>query len=669
MVQQPWKGKCMRRISLTTICLLSLFVAVLFSTPLNGLAQSNVTLIAHYVEVIPAEDGISYDINAYFSVLDGTGDLVKDLPAESLSVLEDGLQVEIEKLSVMAEEPTNFVLVMDTSGSMNGAYIDDAKAAATAFISGLKSGDQAAVLTFDDNVKTRVDFTSDQSILTEKIKQIDATPDGGTCLYDAAYAAVQMFSTTPTGSRAVILFTDGKDELYKNGAYCSTKTVEEVIAIASKGQLRTPIYTVGLGLEKQIDATTLKKFADETGGNYLYSSSSTKLVNAFLTFSSQTRSQYIVHYKSLAKPGDHTLMIGIKDPKESDPAKTTLIASDAREFLLPALAPHITFVSPLAGESVGDRLRIMVAVANQGQLLIQSVAFEVNGTTAGVDDTTPYELELDLQQYPVGPMTISAVAYGENNLELARTSVEVARASAVETATVVPTQEIIPLPTTTAVEEETTQPAFLLSIILSGLTIIGIAVLIFVLVRRQSQAKRQDMENYVDDLSLPPMQGIPVAHKMPEPRKVITPEPGSDALGVLTIEASDDSSLIGHKFEITTPLVTLGRSADNDLNFPGDKPVSRHHAEIYQISGRLYLRQVESADASGAAKPPTYGTFLNDSAMGSEPAVLQTGDVIQLGKRVRLKFESYRQELDANALTSDGEDMIKPVDLDQTEEQ
>ena len=656
----------MKHTRLAAICLLSLLVAVFFSTPASGRAQSDVMLIAHYVEVIPAEDGISYNVNVYFSVGDGSGNLVKDLPIELLSVLEDGQQVEIQTLSMMAEEPTNFVLVMDTSGSMNGAYIDDAKAAATAFVTGLKPSDRVAILTFDDAVKTRVDFTADQDILNEKIKQIVATPEGGTCLYDAAYAAVQMFSTEPTGSRAVILFTDGRDETFRNGAVCSTKTVDEVISIASKGELRTPIYTVGLGLEKQIDTATLQNFADSTGGYYLYSSSSTKLVNAFQTFSAQTRSQYIVNYKSLAKPGDHSLVIGIKD---SDPDQKTLVASDSREFLLPSLAPHISFLSPLAGESVGDRLRVLVALTSQGQILIQRVAFEVNGATAGVDDTTPYELELDLQQYPVGPIVISAVAYGENNTELARNSVEIAHAPVIETATLAPTEMIVPLQITPAVEE-TNRPIFLLSIILSGLTIVGVGILIFVLVRRQNQAKMQEVESFIGgDLSLAPLQGIPVAPRMSEPRKVITPEPGSDALGILTIEASDDSSLIGHTFQITTPLVTLGRSADNDLNFPGDKPVSRHHAEIYQISGRLYLRQVETADASGAAKPPTYGTFLNQSAMGSEPALLRTGDVIQLGKRVRLRFESYKQDLDANAVTSDDADLIKPLDVDETEAQ
>jgi pSer/pThr/pTyr-binding forkhead associated (FHA) protein len=164
------------------------------------------------------------------------------------------------------------------------------------------------------------------------------------------------------------------------------------------------------------------------------------------------------------------------------------------------------------------------------------------------------------------------------------------------------------------------------------------------------------------------MQGIPVYRSVEEPRRAASPEVESDVLGALTILASDDSSLVGHRFEITTTLVTLGRSADNDLNFPGDKPVSRHHAEIYQIKGKLYLREVEMADASGMAKPPKYGTFLNQSPMGPEPALLKTGDEIQLGKRVRLRFEAYGRAGDEDERTYD--DMTASADdLDRTQEQ
>jgi hypothetical protein len=225
--------------------------------------------------------------------------------------------------------------------------------------------------------------------------------------------------------------------------------------------------------------------------------------------------------------------------------------------------------------------------------------------------------------------------------------------------------EVVPLPTDPPAAEKNS-PIVYTAVILSVLSILTIGVLLSILMRQQKQAKIMEIVGDHEDI-LPPMQGIPIYQKMSEPRKAVTPEPEPDALGALTIEASDDSSLIGHRFEITASLITLGRSADNDINFPNDKPVSRHHAEIYQIGEKLYLRDVETPDSTGTARPPKYGTLLNQVPMGADPAVLKTGDEIQLGNRVRLKFESYRRDMEAEALTYD--DLSDPEDLDRTQEQ
>lgn len=201
------------------------------------------------------------------------------------------------------------------------------------------------------------------------------------------------------------------------------------------------------------------------------------------------------------------------------------------------------------------------------------------------------------------------------------------------------------------------------------MSIAAIGVLIFFLLRQQKQSVIRDLENYAGDgNTLPPMQGIPVYRRAEEDRSAITPETEPEVLGALTIVTGDDPTLIGHRFEITASLVTLGRSADNDIIFPNDKPVSRHHAEIYQISGKLYLREVAMADASGTAKPPKYGTFLNGEPMGADPAQLKNGDEIQLGKRVRLRFESFLRNMDGDALTydEDNDDRTMTDDVDKT---
>ena len=144
-------------------------------------------------------------------------------------------------------------------------------------------------------------------------------------------------------------------------------------------------------------------------------------------------------------------------------------------------------------------------------------------------------------------------------------------------------------------------------------------------------------------------------------------EPSPDALGMLTVTASDDSSMIGHRFDITKSLTTLGRSADNDVNFPKDAPVSRHHAQIEEKKGGLFLSHAASVESTGGSKTPTYGTFINDLELGPDPIMLQSGDEIRLGKRVRLKFQASGRITSVEERTYDGFDTHD--DADKTRDQ
>ncbi len=644
----------LRRFALLSQIVLS--IAIALSSQAKAFAQSGLDLAAHYVEVTPGEDGMSYLVRVYFSVLDGTGSPIQDLAARDVTIAEDGQKVEIRELAPLTDEPTTLVLVMDTSETMYGASITDAKPAAANFVqTWMHPGDQLAVFTFDDTFKSHINFTVDQKTITDGISRIEAKREASSCLYDSMYAAVDAVSKFKfPGNRAVLFLTDGRDET-TNQAICSVRSADEVIQFAAEGETRTPIHTIALGINADIQS--LKRISELTGGLYSYASGSSKLTNVFQALADQLRSQYVLTYPSISLPGDHILTISAIHSGER--------VQDTRSFSLAPLPASISFVTPLDGESITDLLKIAVSLTTQGDVSIGKVAFVVNGTEAGVDDTKPYELALAATQYAVGAMTVTAIAYDPNGMELARRSINLVR---VEN-TLIPISaatDVMPISNVSEPEPaKTTSPIVYMAILLSGLSIITIGLLSYFLLRQQRRAKVSILDPDADHLSS--MQGIPIYRKIEELEKASRPETAPDGLGALTIEFSDDSSRIGDRFEIQTPLITLGRSVDNDLHFPNDKPVSRHHAEIYQISDQLYLRQVETPDASGAAQPPKYGTFLNQAPMGLDPALLKTGDAIRLGKRLLLKFESYRSDGDADLPTYD--DLTDAVDIDRTQEQ
>src|SRR5258705_8128035 len=96
-------------------------IIILIATCLSatqGLAESTMNLVAHYVEVIPNGDGISYNVNIYLSVLDGTDTPIQNLDQKNFAIQEAGSGVDIQSLHTIKDEPSNIVLVMDTSKSM-----------------------------------------------------------------------------------------------------------------------------------------------------------------------------------------------------------------------------------------------------------------------------------------------------------------------------------------------------------------------------------------------------------------------------------------------------------------------------------------------------------------------------------------------------------------------
>jgi VWFA-related protein len=612
-------------------------------------AQSTVDLAVHYVEGMPIENEIAYNVNVYLSAVGGTGIPIKDLTANSFTVTEDSQKVEVLGLELAENEPINIALVMDTSGSMAGTKIKDAKSAASNFISNLDANDRAAFLTFDEIIKPQTDFTSDRGIILDRIALVDANPNAGTCMYDAAYQAVQLASTLPSGRRAVILFTDGVDETSTGGRACSVHTVDDVIGLASEGGTRTPIYTLGLG--NRIDENTLKRIADLTGGRYIYSPDSSQLDTVFQLLSDQLRSQYVLTYKSFAALGAHTLAVNVNHLGSQD--------SDTRNFLLPALPARINFLSPLDGEPVGDVTKVVVTVSG-GDETIERVDFEVNGEALGSDSTTPYELEIDLTGYAEGNVTVSATAYGQNNAKLTDGTINL---NYVAPTAIPPTATVEPLPTPIPTQEpKGTDTIVIVGSVLGGLGVVTILLLVFILARQKKQEKTK-----TDERTQPQAHAAPVSRGADADRTMDSYGGGSEALGALTVLASDDPSMVGFRFELSSSITTLGRSADNDINFPKDNPVSRRHAEIFERDRTIFIREVKAMDSSGAYKPPKYGTFVNDIPLGSNPAELKTGDEIRLGKRVLLKFDAYeRMEADSDKTF---DDMMPDEDPDKTMDQ
>lgn len=190
------------------------------------------------------------------------------LPAELLAgdptgkptftVLENGLAVESAPAKPVGgeSEPLDVVLVIDTSGSMKGAPMTAARAAAERFIDAVGSDVRIAIVGFSSRPRVLSAFTTDRDRLGKAI--ISLEPAGETSVYDALVTASKM-SSDPTARHAIVLLSDGGDTV-------SASSLD--VAIGAVRKAKMPVYAVALS-SPEFNPRALKLVASRSGGRLL----------------------------------------------------------------------------------------------------------------------------------------------------------------------------------------------------------------------------------------------------------------------------------------------------------------------------------------------------------------------------------------------------------------
>ncbi|MCB8942757.1 MAG: FHA domain-containing protein [Ardenticatenaceae bacterium] len=274
--------------------LLLIFLLLLMAVDVR--AQAGTAVTVSDAQVIEGPEAVN--LNVYFSVSDPTG-LQPDSTAAIL--LEDGsrYQAQIEKA------PFYIVLVLDASGSM-APVIDDIRQAAIDLVSLAPLEAQFAVMRFTESIDLIQPFTNDQSQVIQAINQVEID-DSGTCLYDVAITAVQSLDQIArnTPRRALVLFSDGRDELRRGGGSgtCSRNTYDQLVNLASNRRVPVPIHTVGLAeSDVRLNSADLSNLARATGARSAVGGSET-LAQLFNEIMTDVRQQWLARAQLLPTQG------------------------------------------------------------------------------------------------------------------------------------------------------------------------------------------------------------------------------------------------------------------------------------------------------------------------------------------------------------------------------
>jgi Ca-activated chloride channel family protein len=164
------------------------------------------------------------------------------------------------ELSKEYQVPRDMVLVLDTSGSMRGPKMDQARRALKYCLSNLSSKDRFAVVSFATTVsKYRdglVDANSDQLDQAKKwVDNLEAT--GGTAINDAMAAALDLRTRSDDGRTfTIVFFTDGQPTIGET----NPDKIQKNVLTRNTGNTR--IFTFGVGHD--VNANMLDQLAEQT---------------------------------------------------------------------------------------------------------------------------------------------------------------------------------------------------------------------------------------------------------------------------------------------------------------------------------------------------------------------------------------------------------------------
>lgn len=310
------------------------------------------------------------------------------LAASAFAITIDGKPVSTIGAEFAASEdaPLDLLFVIDTSGSMAGAPLASAKAAAKALIAELAVEDRIAVLHFGDEVRFAQAFTSDRALINAALDGLVA--QGNTALYQATAAGSIAIADSKASRRAVVLLSDGADFGGR-----STATREEAIAAAAT--IGVPVFAIAQGTD--LDRPFLQEIADVTKGRYLEAPRPEDLDALYVSIGRLLRSQYVVTFdaSSASMSAGSKIEITVTAGASKAVAESTFKPD-------PNLRPSLSILGLAPGDTI-DKPREVTIDTPGNAAKVRWYIDDVNVLEA---NAAPYTFTIDPAQFSEGTHTL-----------------------------------------------------------------------------------------------------------------------------------------------------------------------------------------------------------------------------------------------------------------------
>lgn len=227
------------------------------------------------------------------TVTDADGHLITGLDRGAFEVYEDGTRQIITQFT-RERVPIGLGVLLDTSDSMYGKRIEDARAAVDRFLFELlDASDEFFLVAFNHQPKVLTGWTRTP---TDVRHALDALrPFGGTAAYDAIEESLPLVAKRTRQRAALLLISDGADT-------ASNATLRDV----RSALLRSDAFVYAIAIDSserrtintRVNADALREITNETGGRTEVVNGSGDLSGATARIAEELNSQYVLGYTS-----------------------------------------------------------------------------------------------------------------------------------------------------------------------------------------------------------------------------------------------------------------------------------------------------------------------------------------------------------------------------------
>jgi tight adherence protein B len=221
-----------------------------------------------------------------------------DLDPADIEVQENGTPVDAQ-VTPLADESLGVLLVVDTSGSIAGEGLEQAKVAATALLDVLPDSATVGVIGFGSQAEVISDFTDDRDETRAAIDGLEA--QGGTALYDAVVLAAERARASSADRNAILVLSDGADSE-------SSEDLES--ASAALAEDVESFYIVSLQTE-ETDAASIEELAAASGGRVVAAQDPDALAATYVDLGQRIVNQYELVFTSTTEEPTGTYEIGV----------------------------------------------------------------------------------------------------------------------------------------------------------------------------------------------------------------------------------------------------------------------------------------------------------------------------------------------------------------------